>query len=58
MNPLLIEQWDFYLMPTAKLNEHFKTQKTVTLSALIKAGAELCSYEKLAERIHALIRGK
>ena len=58
MNPLLIELWDFYLMPTEKLNEHFKTQKTVTLSALIKAGAELCSYEKLAERVRALIRGE
>lgn len=58
VNPLLIEQWDFYLMPTAKLNEHFKTQKTVTLSALIKAGAELCPYEKLAERVRALIRGE
>lgn len=58
VNPLLIEQWDFYLMPTAKLNERFKSQKTATLSALVKAGAEPCSYEKLAERIHALVRGE
>lgn len=58
VNPLLIEQWDFYLMPTTKLNEHFKAQKTAALSALIKAGAELCSYEKLDERIRALFRGK
>ena len=58
MNPLLIEQWDFYLMPTAKLNEHFKAQKTVALSALIKAGAEICPYGKLAERIHTLVRGE
>ena len=58
VNPLLIEQWNFYLMPTTKLNERFKNQKTATLSALVKAGAELCSYEKLAERIHALVRGE
>lgn len=55
-NPLLIEQWDFYLMPTAKLNEHFGNRKTATLRALIKAGAELCEYEQLSERIAALVR--
>ena len=58
VNPLLIEQWEFYLMPTAKINEHFKNQKTVTLSALVKAGAEICLYEKLADRIHALVRNE
>ncbi len=55
INPLLIEQWDFYLMPTIKLNEYFKNQKSATLSALIKAGAELCEYEKLSERIQAIM---
>lgn len=58
VNPLLIGQWDFYLMPTALLNEKFGDQKTVTLSALKKTGAVLCPYEKLAETITKLIRTK
>ncbi|MBO5299430.1 MAG: hypothetical protein J6B51_05040 [Clostridia bacterium] len=58
VNPLLIEQWNFYLMPTAILNEKFNDQKSASLHALIKAGAELCPYENLSERIRELIRDK
>ena len=54
-NPLIISQWDFYLMPTKALNEKFGSQKTVTLDALIRAGAEKCCYEALARRISELI---
>lgn len=58
INPLLIAQWDFYLMPTKILNEKFGEQKTVSLSSLIKAGAEKCEYYSLSERIPELIRGQ
>ena len=54
-NPLLISQWDFYLLPTSVLNEQFRNQGSASLSALIRAGAELCPYEKLAQRISELI---
>lgn len=56
IDPLLISQWDFYLMPTSVLNEKFGKQKTASLSALIKEGAEKCEYQKLAERISTLIQ--
>ena len=56
LNPLEISQWDFYLMPTATLDIKFGAQKTATLSALIKAGAELCEYHQLKERISELNR--
>lgn len=55
-NPLLISQWDFYLLPTGVINETFGGQKTVSLSALIKAGAEKCRYCDLAGRISELAR--
>lgn len=57
-NPLLIEQWDFYLMPTAILNEKFNNQKSASLRALIKSGAELCPYENISKRIRELISDK
>lgn len=58
INPLLIEQWDFYVMPTYLLNERLGNQKSVSLKALIKAGAEICEYEKLRERIITLTQSK
>lgn len=54
INPLIISQWEFYLMPTITINEKFGLQKTVSLSALINAGAELCDYHNLKDRIYQI----
>ena len=56
VDPLQITQWDFYLMSTERINEKFGAQKTVSLSSLINAGAELCHYDQLCTRIHELAR--
>ena len=56
IDPLRISQWDFYLMPTKRLNSAFGDQKTASLSALVKAGAEKCEYCHLKKRIQELIR--
>ncbi len=53
-NPLLISQWDFYLMPTVTLNKKFGCQKSATLSSLIKAGAIKCEFEELYPKIKKL----
>ena len=55
IDPLQVSQWEFYLMPTKILNEKFHSQKTASLSALIRAGAELCPYDQLCTRIHELV---
>ena len=55
-DPLKISQWEFYLMPTRSLNEKFGNQKTATLSALIKAGAELCDYNCLKSQIPEIVQ--
>ena len=47
INPLDTSQWDFYILPTAVLNEKVRSQKTIGLSALIKIGAEKCAYSDL-----------
>ena len=57
INPLLISQWDFYLMPTKLLDQKFGEQKSVTLTALIKAGALKCEYEQINSKIEELIHG-
>ena len=54
INPLLISQWDFFLLPTAVINDKFKNQKTATLSSLIKAGAQKCDYHDIKRMIHQL----
>lgn len=58
INPLLISQWEFYLMPTVELDKNFGAQKTVTLSALIRAGAEKCEYCNLKDRIYQICAEK
>lgn len=56
VDPLLLSQWEFYLMPTRILNERFGSQRTVTLSALLKAGAMKCDYGDLKRQIQQLAR--
>lgn len=56
INPLCISQWDFYLMPTKHLNQVFGNQKSVSLPALVNAGAEKCAYQQLKARIPALLQ--
>lgn len=56
LNPLDTRQWDFYPLPAAVLDEKVGGQKTITLSSLLKLGAEKCSYEDLNQRIHTLAK--
>ena len=54
LNPLDMKQWDFYILPTEKLNIEAKEQKTISLQKIIKLGAEKCSYSELSESINKL----
>lgn len=47
-------EWDFYILPTEKLNMEVKDQKTISLQKIIKLGAEKCSYSELSESINKL----
>lgn len=56
-NPLNLENWDFYIVPTKVINEQFGDQKTLSLKRLIKIekyGVGL-TYDKLKETINAII---
>lgn len=34
--PLLLDQWEFYVLPTSMLNDNVSSQKTISLSSLLK----------------------
>jgi hypothetical protein len=58
LDPMKIEQWEFYLLRSAVLDERFPTQKTIGLSSLLKLEPVVAKFENLAERIHELAREK
>jgi hypothetical protein len=53
INPLDTSQWEFYVVLTDELNNHFPNQKTITLSSL-KRIATAISYRDLSEVINNL----
>ncbi len=55
INPLDIRQWDFYILSTEILDEQCGTQKTISLSSLLKIGAQKCDYGMLCEEIIKLM---
>ncbi len=54
VDPLNVDQWTFYVMPTAVLNSHFPEGKTIGLAALTKAGAMTASFETLKDVVSEL----
>ena len=51
VNPLDLSQWDFYILETKVLNEKVKTQKTITLSSLLKLNPIKIKYDNLKQEI-------
>lgn len=47
VEPLRLEQWKFYVLPTSVLNEHCGEQKTLTLNALKSLEPTEATYETL-----------
>jgi len=51
VNPLDLDQWEFYLTNARKLNERFPNQKSIGLSGLLKLGPIIVKYGELATKI-------
>ena len=51
VNPLNLDQWDFYILATSKLNKKCPTQKTITLSSLLNLSPIVCEYGNIGESI-------
>lgn len=51
-DPLNLDQWDFYVMSTNRLNAAVGEQKTITLTSLRRHEPLKCAFAKLRECIH------
>jgi len=54
INPLNLDQWDFYVLPTEKLDRNAKTQKSISLSRIIDLGAAKVDYDNISHAIRKL----
>jgi hypothetical protein len=54
--PLDVDQWEFYVLPTRTLDAELPTQKSVRLPTLLKVGARQTRFEDLAEVIERAAR--
>jgi hypothetical protein len=51
LNPLDLDQWEFFILPTRTLNEKVPKQKSIALSSLLKLKPIKVRYDTLAETI-------
>jgi hypothetical protein len=54
IDPLIIDQWEFYLVLTSYLDKHFPNQKTISLASLSKISKSI-KYEYLKSEVETLI---
>ena len=55
VNPLDLNQWKFYVVPTALLDMFIPTQKTIVLSFFEKNGIAPCSYAEIRSHVELAI---
>ena len=51
IEPLNLAQWEFYVLPTTVLNEKVGTQKSITLSSLLRLEPKKCSFGEIKDEI-------
>ena len=54
LDPLNLDQWEFYILRASVLNEKFMTQKTIRLASLLKLNPHIAKYEGIARYIEKL----
>ncbi len=53
VDPLDVDQWEFFVLPTRVLDERAPTQKSITLSSLAKLGPTKTAFDELKAAIEA-----
>lgn len=56
VNPMNLDQWSFYIVPTQILDEKLQDQKSVALSTLEWMGFEKCLFGELPDKFDAEMR--
>lgn len=54
-NPMLLDDWNFFVLPTSKINEMCGEQKTISLSSLKKLSPIECKYDTLGEAVRKAV---
>jgi hypothetical protein len=55
LNPLDLDQWEFYIVSTALLDKLVPTQKKIALSFFFKKGIQPCRYSEIRSRVEQAI---
>lgn len=55
LDPLNLDQWTFYVLPTADLNAKSESQKTLTMGSLRSLDPEECKYGEIAKTIDQVL---
>lgn len=50
-NPLNLDEWLFYVLPSREIDEFFGSQKTVSLTKLVSKGTQPCGYRDLRTQV-------
>ena len=50
-NPLILDNWDFFVVPTSVINHECGENKTISLSKIKKLGYKSVSYEELEKKV-------
>ena len=54
-NPLNLNNWEFYVVPTALINEKCGDNKTISLGRIKSLGVATCAYNRLKSEIDKII---
>lgn len=54
LNPMNLDQWEFYVLSTSVLNEKHLNQRKIGLSSLLKLNPQKVKYEEIADCINNL----
>jgi hypothetical protein len=54
VNPLNINQWDFYVVPTTDLNKYPRSESSITLKSLDTLSGGKVNYFQLAKKINSI----
>jgi hypothetical protein len=55
INPLNLDQWEFYVLVTRVLDENVTDQKTITLGSLQKLGPKMVDYGMIKDAVVGLV---
>jgi hypothetical protein len=56
LDPLNMDQWDFYVLPTKVLDDELGEQKTLALGSLLSLEPKKCRYGEIKKSIRSALR--